>query len=251
MLEQTRQPHTPDGAPGLLSKRTLEPGPALGDLPDLLLVERARGRDIRALETLIRRYNRRLFRIARSVLSDEESAEEAVHAAHIRAFSNLDRYEPAGKFGAWLARVAFNEALTLRRHVSSVPGAVNFVHASTSKATPAPATGEAPEAIAARQLLEAAIDALPEVFRTVLVLRTVEELSGVEVAACLGLNEITVRTRLYRALQRLKQDVAQRLRAEPHQVFELTPARSDHIVELVFARLRTAASPGVTPEPAR
>ena len=101
---------------------------------------------------------------------------------------------------------------------------------------------ESPDAVATRQQLEDAIDALPEVFRTVLVLRVVEDLSGVEVAVCLGLNETTVRTRLYRAQQRLKVDVARRLRAEPFNIFELAPERCDRIVTQVFAKVH-AASP--------
>src|SRR5882724_5376063 len=109
MLEQTRLSHSPDG---LQAKRAVDSVVNISDLPDLLLVERTRGRDTRAFETLMRRYNRRLYRISRSILSNDDMAEEAVRAAYIRAFANLDRYEPAGKFGAWLARLAFNEALT-------------------------------------------------------------------------------------------------------------------------------------------
>src|SRR5438477_3224668 len=116
MLEQSRISNPSDAASGLQAKRVVDSVQTCPDLPDLLLVERTRGRDTRAFETLMRRYNRRLYRIARSILSNDEMAEEAVRAAYIRAFANLDRYEPAGKFGAWLARLAFNEALTLRRH---------------------------------------------------------------------------------------------------------------------------------------
>src|SRR5258708_4929102 len=129
MLEHTRLSHSADASTGLQAKRVVDSahpsvspsgsGPAapnFGDLPDLLLVERTRGRDTRAFETLMRRYNRRLYRIARSILSNDDLAEEAVRGAYFRAFANLDRYEPAGKFGAWLARLAFNEALALRRH---------------------------------------------------------------------------------------------------------------------------------------
>jgi RNA polymerase sigma-70 factor (ECF subfamily) len=204
----------------------------LGDLPDLLLVERTRGRDARAFETLMRRYNRRLYRIARSILSDNDAAEEAVRAAHIRAYANLDRYEPAGKFGAWLARLAFNEALNLRRHsATGTPLITSMPTAAAPVDTMDPA--------ASRRQLEDAIDGLPEVFRTVLVLRVIEDLSGVEVAVCLGLNETTVRTRLYRAQQRLKVDVARRLRAEPLNIFELKPERADHIVSQVFSRLHS------------
>ena len=227
MLEQTRLSHSPDASSGLQAKRTIDSVQSFTDLPDLLLVERTRGRDTRAFETLMRRYNRRLYRIARSILSHDEMAEEAVRAAYVRAFANLDRYEPAGKFGAWLARLAFNEALTLRRH--------------SPAATPAPSAEAVPtEGAEGKQQLEAAIDGLPEVFRTVLVLRVVEDLSGVEVAVCLGLNETTVRTRLYRAQQRLKVDVARRLRAEPSNIFELSTERCDRIVAQVFAKISDA-----------
>jgi RNA polymerase sigma-70 factor (ECF subfamily) len=240
MLEQTRLPHSSDQSSGLQIKRTVEQVQSFSDLPDLLLVERTRGRDTRAFETLIRRYNRRLYRIARSILSNDDMAEEAVRAAHIRAFANLDRYEPAGKFGAWLARLAFNEALTLRRH--SPPSSS---HTAVQPVETAEAAPESVDAAANKRQLEAAIDALPEVFRTVLVLRVVEDLSGVEVAVCLGLNETTVRTRLYRAQQRLKVDVARRLRAEPFNIFDLPSERCDRIVAQVFSKVH-AVSPAVS-----
>jgi RNA polymerase sigma-70 factor, ECF subfamily len=236
MLEQSRLSHSPDAASGLQTKRAVDSVQSFSDLPDLLLVERTRGRDSRAFETLMRRYNRRLYRIARSILSHDDMAEEAVRAAYIRAFANLDRYEPAGKFGAWLARLAFNEALTMRRH-SPV--------AALQPPVAVPAVEGGTDAAASKQQLEAAIDALPEVFRTVLVLRVVEDLSGVEVAVCLGLNETTVRTRLYRAQQRLKVDVARRLRADPFNIFDLSVERSERIVAQVFSKVQ-AASPVVS-----
>jgi RNA polymerase sigma-70 factor (ECF subfamily) len=165
-----------------------------------------------------------LYRIARSILHSDDLAEEAVRCAYSRAFANLDRYEPAGKFGAWLARLAFSEALGLRRH-SSTPQVEQ----------PAPVAEDA-DPLATRQYLEAAIDGLPEVFRTVLVLRVVEDLSGVEVALCLGLNETTVRTRLYRAQQRLKPELAQRLRAQGEDVFGLSDERCNRIISQVFTK---------------
>ena len=240
MLEQSRLSHSSDAASGLQAKRAVDSVQSFSDLPDLLLVERTRGRDTRACETLMRRYNRRLYRIARSILSNDDMAEEAVRAAYIRAFANLDRYEPAGKFGAWLARLAFNEALTLRRHS---PGGAPM--ASKQPAAVGVPAVDAADAAASKQQLEDAIDALPEVFRTVLVLRVVEDLSGVEVAVCLGLNETTVRTRLYRAQQRLKVDVARRLRAEPFNIFDLPTERCDRIVAQVFSKV-PAASPLVS-----
>jgi RNA polymerase sigma-70 factor (ECF subfamily) len=218
--------------------RGVEPAPGTTALPDLLLVERARGKEVRAFETLMRRYNQRLFRIARSIVPDDDIAETVVQEAYLLAFSDIERYEPTGKFGAWLARLAFNQALALRRTVrpaalvaASQPGTAEFESGASS-----PTDGHT-EAPPARQMLERAIDALPEVFRTVFVLRAIEGISGIETAACLGINETTVRTRLYRAQRRLKIDWSQHAPAERSELFELTGERGDHIVGRVLGRL--------------
>jgi RNA polymerase sigma-70 factor, ECF subfamily len=224
--------------------RGVEPAPGTTALPDLLLVERARGKEIRAFETLMRRYNQRLFRIARSIVADRDIAETVVQEAYLLAFSDIERYEPTGKFGAWLARLAFNQALAMRRTVR--PGAIAAVSAAEASSAELDATGassvESPsDTQASRQLLEQAIDGLPEVFRTVFVLRAIEGISGIETAACLGINETTVRTRLYRAQRRLRIDWTQHALAERSELFELTSARGDHIVNRVLGRLNGAS----------
>jgi RNA polymerase sigma-70 factor, ECF subfamily len=215
--------------------------PAATALPDLLLVERARGKEIRAFETLMRRYNQRLFRIARSIVPDADIAETVVQEAYLLAFSDIERYEPTGKFGAWLARLAFNQALALRRTVRPSPPAAEVVASETAEGASSANEphGDLP---AARQALEQAIDALPEVFRTVFVLRAIEGISGIETAACLGINETTVRTRLYRAQRRLRIDWSQHAPAERSELFELTGNRGDHVVSRVLARLNGARS---------
>jgi RNA polymerase sigma-70 factor (ECF subfamily) len=224
--------------------RGVEPAPGATALPDLLLVERARGKEIRAFETLMRRYNQRLYRIARSIVPDREIAETVVQEAYLLAFSDIERYEPTGKFGAWLARLAFNQALALRRTVR--PGSIAAASTAELSSTEGdsnsvlPAEGQS-DALASRQLLEQAIDGLPEVFRTVFVLRAIEGISGIETAACLGINETTVRTRLYRAQRRLRIDWSQHAPAERSELFELTSGRGDHIVGRVLGRLNGAS----------
>ena len=225
--------------------RGVEPTPGTTALPDLLLVERARGKEIRAFETLMRRYNQRLFRIARSIVSDADIAETVVQEAYLLAFSDIERYEPTGKFGAWLARLAFNQALAMRRTirpVASVPAAVEMA-ADLESGSSSAIEGQSDTA-ASRQVLEQAIDALPEVFRTVFVLRAIEGISGIETAACLGINETTVRTRLYRAQRRLPTDWSQQAPADRGELFELTNTRSDHIVNRVLSRLNGTPRPG-------
>ena len=182
-------------------------------LPDLLLVERVRGGDQRALEVLTRRYAQRLFRIARSMLGDEAAAESAVLEVCGAAFDELKRHEPAGKFAVWLMRLAHGQLHVRREARHSAPRSAPLY----------------------RHPLEPAIDALPEVFRTVFVLRVVEGISGTETAAALGLNVTTVRTRLYRAHRRLSGGVT--LQAS-QGVFELDGTRAGRIVSEVLVRQR-------------
>jgi len=242
MLEPMTESLTPELA--AQHHRGVEPAPGTTALPDLLLVERARGKEIRAFETLMRRYNQRLFRIARSIVPDRDIAETVVQEAYLLAFSDIERYEPTGKFGAWLARLAFNQALSLRRTVR--PGTIGSAAANEVSSGELDATGASAAADgtsdtqASRQLLEQAIDGLPEVFRTVFVLRAIEGISGIETAACLGINETTVRTRLYRAQRRLRIDWTQHAPAERSELFELTSVRGDVIVNRVLGRLNGA-----------
>lgn len=186
-------------------------------VPDLLLIERVRAADARAIEALLRRYAQRLYRIARSTLGDEPAAESAVEEAFVAAFDELRRHEPAGKFAAWLTRLAL-EQMRARRAAGHAAARPTSVY---------------------RHPLEPAIDALPEVFRTVFVLRVVEGISGTETAATLGLNVTTVRTRLYRAHRRLSGGATLQV---AQGVFELEAARAERIVAAVLARLRTRAA---------
>jgi RNA polymerase sigma-70 factor (ECF subfamily) len=214
----------------------------LGDLTDDRLVELARGHDILAFEALMRRHNRRLFRVARAVLRDVEAAEDAVQEAYLRAFTHLASYKPTGKFSAWLTRVALNEALMMRRRergdtVSLDELGEDFVSPTDPAADEPQTADQFVEAAHARALLEHAIDALPENFRMVFVLRVVEGLDVRETAECLELNASTVRTRLFRAQRQLRGELSRRLQSESSEIFDFGAERCDHVVEYVLAHL--------------
>ena len=230
MLETTPQPGPDKGSARI--RHAAAPSAGSDTLPDLLLIERARAGDEGAVEALIRRYSRRLYRVACSVLMDEERSEAAVLDAFLTAFSDLNRYETTGKFAAWLTRQAFNQARALRGSARSadLPGRTPEVAPESTSAAPG-------EDLRERHELEQLIGRLPEVFRTVYVLRVLEGISGIETAASLGLHETTVRTRLYRAHRRLAPDVAQRLRAAP-ALLELPPQGAERIVSRALAQLR-------------
>src|SRR6187402_3309835 len=161
---------------------------AFGDLSDDRLVALARDNKV-AFEALMRRHNRRLFRVTRSVLRDSDAAQDAVQETYLRAFTKLDSYQPSGKFGAWISRVAFNEALMMRRRnrgdtISLEDAGEDAMAVEEAAASDAPTADQFLEAAHARALLEHAIDALPDNFRTVFMLRAVEGLDEIGRASC-------------------------------------------------------------------
>jgi RNA polymerase sigma-70 factor (ECF subfamily) len=212
---------------------------SLADLPDARLLELARKNERGAFEALMRRYNRRLFRVARSVLRNDAAAEDAVQEAYIRAFLHLHRYRPTGSFDAWLTRIALNEALMNRRKARAEVSLDDVEeHVLIDHRLPEPElASEGVDARYARRILEQAVDALPEHYRTVFVLRAVEQLSINNTAACLGLSTATVKTRLHRALRRLRAELARRLGRERISIFDFDGVRCDRIVAAVLARL--------------
>ncbi len=219
MLDPVTPLRSPDSPP----RRAAAAG--TDTLPDLLLLERARAGEEQAIAALIRRYGRRLYRVARSIVADAGHAELIVQEAYLGAFSDLSRYEPTGKFAAWLTRLAYQHA-----------------HAQRSAGRPAALQAHLPQgaadALEGREA-EQAISALPEVFRTVFVLRIIEGISGIETAACLGIHETTVRTRLYRAQRRLSAATVQRIRALP-ALMELPAARLEELLQRVLNHLPAA-----------
>jgi RNA polymerase sigma-70 factor, ECF subfamily len=215
----------------------------LHDLPDDRLVELARGKNVVAFEALMRRHNRRLFRVARSVLRDPGAAEDAVQETYLRAFTKLDSYQPTGRFGAWLTRVALNEALMMRRRERGDTVSLDEVGdeslVAEEASRDAPTADQFVEAAHARVLLEHAIDALPEHFRLVFVMRVVQGLDVRETAESLDLNATTVRTRLFRAQRQLRGELTRRLREESSDIFDFGAERCDRVVDFVLARLPT------------
>ena len=213
-----------------------------GDLSDDGLVALARENNRVAFEALMRRHNRRLFRVTRSVLRDGDAAQDAVQETYLRVFTRLDTYQPSGKFGAWITRVAFNEALMMRRRihddtVSFDEAGDDAVVAEETAASEAPSADQFLEAAHARALLEHAIDTLPENFRTVFMLRAVEGMDVRETAECLGVNATTVRTRLFRAQRLLRVELSRRLQGESSEIFDFGAERCDRVVAYVLSRL--------------
>jgi RNA polymerase sigma-70 factor (ECF subfamily) len=204
-------------------------------LTDEQIVERVRAGDIALFEVLMRRYNQRLYRIARSILHNDTEAEDVMQEAYLRAFARLDQFAGRARFATWLTRIAVNEAAARARRVPAPPG-IPLVY----EIAPSP-DGEDPEKTAVRgeaqALLDRAIERLSPEDRAVFVMREVEELTTAETAEALGLNEMVVRTRLFRARTRLRLDLHRRTGATTSGAFRLHLTICDRVVRGVLPRL--------------
>jgi RNA polymerase sigma-70 factor (ECF subfamily) len=212
---------------------------------DLALVARAREGDEQAFRVIMERHNRRLYRVARSMMQDESEAEDVVQEAYLHAFAALAGFRGESSLSTWLTRITVNEALGRKRRRRPTVGleAVETLQESTAQIIDFPTmTTSDPERSAAqheiRRLLELAIDKLPEPFRLVFVMRDVEDLSIEETASLLGIRPETVKTRLHRARRMLRETLDQRLAASLKGTFPFAGPRCAWITDAVLDRLR-------------
>jgi RNA polymerase sigma-70 factor (ECF subfamily) len=233
------------------SARSLAPLAVVGRTPDAELASRAANGDERAFEQIMRRHNRLLFRTARSILKTDADAEDAVQEAYLRAWRGLSAFRADAKLSTWLVRIVMNEALgRLRRRfaqVISLDAATEPLESHAESLDEDPTQQPEPAAIRAelRRRMEARIDKLPDAFRTVFMLRAVEEMSVEEASAALNLPEATVRTRLFRARALLRQGLSRDFDCALADAFSFDGERCDRIVARVLAGIATDA--GVSP----
>ncbi|HEX6691437.1 MAG TPA: RNA polymerase sigma factor [Burkholderiales bacterium] len=203
---------------------------------DLDLVSRIRLGDMPAMETLMRRHNRALFRTARAILLDDAEAEDAVQEAYLHAYHALGSFRGEAKLSTWLVRIAANEAL-MRRRRRVRQGEVIPLGDGAIDMKPGP-ENEAMRGEVGR-LLEAKIDALPESYRVVFMLRAIEEMSVEETASALDMPPATVRTRFFRARGLLRESLARDVDAAMQDAFSFAGQRCDRLVQSVFNLLKT------------
>ena len=227
---------------------------AAGSAADSDLAERIAQDDHGAFETLMRRYNGRLFRVARAILKDDSEAEDAVQDAYLDAYRHIDQFRGDARLSTWLTRIVVNQALMRLRRSRRDPVVVPFAAGAPDGMTAADVrdeTSESPPSAALRaelrRLLEARIDELPIAFRTVFIMREVEDLTVEETAASLGIPPATVRTRLFRARALLRESLARDIDLATVDIFGFAGQRCDRIVARVLASVTTSHVAGNTP----
>jgi RNA polymerase sigma-70 factor (ECF subfamily) len=223
----------------------LQSEPLRADIDDATLAGRVLAGERGAFEMLMRRYNRRLYRVARAMLRNDAEAEDALQDAYLAAYQSLGNFRGEASLATWLSRVVVNQCLgRMRRQARrdnilpmvSLGGPDEQEHAampSDESETPDRALVRAE----LRAVLERKLDELPEAFRTVFVLRCVEELSVEETARCLNIPEATVRTRHFRARGMLRESLAQDIDVAERDVFSFDGERCDRIVAGVLGKV--------------
>ncbi len=207
-------------------------------LNDKEIVHRVKNGDTALFEVLMRRYNQRIYRVARAVTSDETEAEDVMQQAYVNAYTHLSQFEERAQFSTWLTRIAVHEALARRRRKR----ATEPLGTDEDYMQAIAATGPDPEQQAyageLRQLLETTVDQLPESYRMVFMLRAVEGMSTAETAETLELGEEAVKTRFHRARAMLRRDLFDRAGAASARAFDFHLSRCDRVVAAVMARIR-------------
>jgi RNA polymerase sigma-70 factor (ECF subfamily) len=212
---------------------------------DAELVSRVAAGDPHAFALLMRRHNRMLFRAARSILRDDSEAEDALQDAYLQAFRAIGQYRGEAKVSTWLTRIVVNEAIARSRKrareaevtpLFADPG-LELRHGEEIMDDAADTPERGAMRAEARVLVERSLDALPEAFRTVFMLRAVEEMNSEEVAACLGIPEATVRTRYFRARAMLRASLETQFDVALGDAFSFDGERCNRIVAAVLARI--------------
>ncbi len=205
--------------------------------------------EIGLFELLMRRHNQRLFRVARAILRHDADAEDAVQQAYLSAYQRLGQFAGAAQFSTWLTRIAIHASLARlrkeRHRIEVVAEGPRHEEIMSKVAAPS----ENPEESASRReltaLLEHAIDELPEIYRVVIVMRQVQQLSTAETAECLEVSEEVVKVRLHRATGMLRAALAARVDSLAAQTFSFLGERCDRIVAGVLDEI------GKLPPPSR
>lgn len=213
---------------------------------DADLVRRALARDGDAFRTIMQTYNRRLYRIARSILRNESEAEDVVQEAYVRAFTHLESFRGDSSLATWLARIVMNEALgRLRARRPTVDITAYEARGIEAEIIQFPNTVRSdPERTMAQrellQLVEQATDKLPEVYRTVFITRVIEGMSIEDTAELLGLRPETVKTRLHRARRLVREQLDRQIGPVLMDAFPFAGKRCQRMTEVVMNRVGVA-----------
>jgi RNA polymerase sigma-70 factor (ECF subfamily) len=207
-------------------------------LTDEQVVERVLAGETSLFEVIMRRHNQRLYRAARAITRSDSEAEDILQDAYVRAFQHLRQYQGRAAFGAWLTRIAVNEAIARLRQIKRLQpleeSGQEVIEMSSKSISPEQSAADSET----RALLEKAVERLPDSYRVVYMLREVEELSTAETAQVLEATEENVKVQLHRARALLRKQLYATVGKNAREAFTFHAVRCDRVVLNVFARLQ-------------
>jgi RNA polymerase sigma-70 factor (ECF subfamily) len=209
-------------------------------LTDEEVVSRVRQGETALYEVIMRRYNQRLYRVARAILHNDGEAEDVLQDAYVRAFEHLHQFAGRSAFSTWLTRIAVHEALGRLRLSNRNEPLDDTDHdgdTSMQMTSKSPDPEQSASGAQLRYLLEEAVLELPEHYRTVIMLRDIEELSTTETAEALDITEENVKVRLHRGHGMIRSWLFERIGSGAKEAFPFMGIRCNRVVENVFARL--------------
>lgn len=208
---------------------------------DEQVVARVLAGETELFELVMRRHNQRVYRAIRSVVRTEAEVEDVMQQAYLQAFTHLKDFSGRSTVSTWLIRIAMNEALMRTRKAARLT-LVPDLTGHLESAMPSPTNDSPEERAHARELssyLETAVDALPELYRTVFVLREIEGLSTAETAEVLEVSEDVVKTRLHRAKSLVRDALFEQATGTADDAFVFRAPRCDRIVQRVMSAVLT------------
>lgn len=210
-------------------------------LTDEQVVGRVLAGESALFELLMRRHNQRVYRAVRSIVLSNEEAEDVMQEAYVSAYTHLEGFAFRSQLSTWLIKIAIHEAFARKKRARRLTP----LDAADPEAQVMVSSIRSPEQRVSDQelggMLERAIDDLPEGFRTVFVLRAVEQLSVTETAEVLAISEDTVKTRLHRARSLLRKALVERVGTALPSVFDFHQSRCDRVVARVLERIQGAS----------
>jgi RNA polymerase sigma-70 factor (ECF subfamily) len=211
-------------------------------LSDEEVVTRVLAGETAMFEIVMRRHNRRLYRVARAILRNDGEAEDVMQDAYVRAYQHLDQFAGRAKFSTWLTRIAVHEALARQRRGTRYQELNSMSDREGDPmdrlATLAPDPEQQASNSETRRLLEEAVETLPDAYRTIFMLRDVEEMSTIDTAHVLDISEENVKVRLHRARALLRKSLYARAGMERKEAFNFHAVRCDRVVRKVFERIQ-------------
>jgi RNA polymerase sigma-70 factor (ECF subfamily) len=205
-------------------------------LTDEEIVARVVSGDGALFEILMRRHNQRIYRAVRAVLRTDDDVEDVMQQAYLNAYQHLHQFAREARFSTWLTRIAVNEAFRRRRKEGFGNHEEHELMLSLVESS-APDPEQKATTSELRDVMEREISALPDTFRTVVVMRDIEGLSTAETATCLGISEDLVKTRLHRARTMLRDNLYARAGVTLQSLFVFGNARCDRVVAAVMAEI--------------